>query len=117
MEQEFVISLYPDTIKKIFQYPLLSYKVELYGNWNDWTMGCLGKMEYKKARNENKKKKRIATYNAKIKLDKGIYEYKWKFSYNEIDEPLKTHTIWLNDTINNITNNEQWNQNNLFEHK
>ena len=39
MEQYFVISLQPDIIKDIFNYSLLSCKVELYGSWNDWTMG------------------------------------------------------------------------------
>ena len=117
MEKKFVISLQPDTIKDKFHYPLLSYKVEIYGSWNDWTIGHLAKMEYKKARNENNKREQLAKYYAKIKLDKGIYEYKWKFSYYEINDPLKTHTIWLNDTTGTITNNEEWNQNNLFEYK
>jgi hypothetical protein len=114
MEQQFIISLHHDIIKEKFHYPILSYKVELCGSWNDWTIGYPAEMNYEMSKSKNKKKKRIAICNAKIKLDKGIYEYKWKFSYNDIDDPLKTHVVWLNDTINNITNNEQWNQNNLF---
>ena len=117
MQQKFGISLQYDTIKNNFNYPILSYKVELYGSWNDWVMGSPAEMDYELSRSKNKKKKRIAKYNAKIKLDKGIYEYKWKFSYNDIDDPLKTHVVWLNDTIGTITNHENWNQNNLFEYK
>ncbi len=117
MEQEFVITLHYDIIKDLFIYPPNLYTVELYGSWNDWTMGHTATMQSGMSTSKNiNKKKRPARYTAKIKLDKGTYEYKWKFSYIYINDPIKTQVVWLNDTINDITNNENWNQNNLFEY-
>jgi hypothetical protein len=117
MEKEFVISLHSNIINDKFHYPLLSYKVELFGSWNDWSIGHPAIMEYEMSRGTNNKWIRMPKYCTRIKLNKGKYEYKWKFIYKDIHNPLKNHVVWLIDGGTDIASNDNWNQNNIFEHR
>ena len=112
MEKEFSICLSNDIIKKHFHYPVISYKVELYGCWNNWTLGKPAHIEHEMSRSQQGRWTRPLKYHTFIKLNAGTYEYKWKFTYK--DAPHRTHVIWLNDETKKITNSNSWNQNNIF---
>ena len=114
MVKKFTLSLNQNVINEKFHYPLLYYKVEIFGSWNDWIQGTIAKMGYEMSKNESFKFCQIVKYNSKVKLNKGTYEYKWKFSYSHKDDITKNHVVWLNDDHNIITVNDGWNTNNVI---
>lgn len=115
MEKKFVITLHQDIVKDKFHYPILFYNVELWGSWNNWSTGVSAKLQYEMDRIHSGKWSQTINYCSKIKLNKGKYEYKWKFTYIDDNNLLKNHTVWLNDGLNTLTNKHDWNQNNILE--
>ena len=113
LEKELYLILQHNLINEKFHYPLICYKVELFGSWNNWNYGTVANMEYEISRN-NGKLSRIIKYVAKINLKKGKYEYKWKFSYFDKNNNAKNHIIWLTDDNNKLEDNDGWNKNNIL---
>jgi hypothetical protein len=117
MEKFFIVVLHANIVKDKFHYPILLYNVELWGSWNNWSDGTSAKMEYEMSRTGSGGWSQTINFRAGIKLNKGLYEYKWKFTYNDKNNLLKGHTLWLTDGLNTLTNKHDWNQNNIFEYK
>lgn len=111
MNKEFSICLCNETIKKNFHYPVISYKVELFGSWNNWTIGQLAHIEHEMSRTQQGRWSRTLKFCTNINLPYGTYEYKWKFTYK--GSPHRTHVFWLSDS-SKIINLNDYNQNNIY---